>query len=300
MQTVEFGNLEGFEDYRARWHWASSGRDGMFTAVMRVKNEARSLPFVLPTLLGAVDHVVLVDNGSDDGTPDLARRLAEQAGATDRLEVLAYPFAVSRCGSEHLATPPDSVHSLTYFYNWSFSHVRTRYALKWDGDMVLTAEGAGVFEALAWQLEAVDATITIPRFPLWVRSDEEAFIDTALKNREPWAWPNKEGFWFGKGLEWEIQLRPENIPVVSLPEWVCLEIKWLDENEFAHWTAPEDFARSGRTVRKRREWEVYHALLRGEVPSGVVEVRADPGEHVITTAARRGRREWSDRVTAEA
>jgi len=27
------------------------------------------------------------------------------------------------------------VHSLTYFYNWSFSHVLTPYALKWDGDM---------------------------------------------------------------------------------------------------------------------------------------------------------------------
>jgi glycosyltransferase involved in cell wall biosynthesis len=293
MQTVEFTNLEGIEAFRSRWHWSASPRDGMFTAVLRVKNEVRSLPFVLPSLLGAVDRVLIVDNGSDDGTPDLARRLADQAGAQDRLELLEYPFAVARCGSEHLETPPDSVHSLTYFYNWSFSHVRTRYALKWDGDMVLTGEGAHVFEALAWQLEATDATITIPRFPLWVRSADEAFVDTALKNREPWAWPNKRGFWFGKGLEWEIQLRPEGMPVVSLPEWVCFEIKWLDENEFAHWTAVEDFERSSRTVRKRREWEVCQALLAGEVPDGVVPVRARAGEHVIDTVRTLHRSEWT-------
>ena len=55
----------------------------------------------------------------------------------DRLEVHSYPFSIARCGEEHLGTPAESVHSLVYFYNWSFSHVRTGYVLKWDADMVL-------------------------------------------------------------------------------------------------------------------------------------------------------------------
>ena len=62
----------------------------------------------------------------------LGRPLAREGGrrAAERLEVRSYPFAVARCGEEHLGTSPDSVHSLVYFYNWSFSHVRTGYALK--------------------------------------------------------------------------------------------------------------------------------------------------------------------------
>ena len=50
----------------------------------------------------------------------------------------------SRCpdaGPSTSRPPGDSVHLLTYFYNWAFSHVGTTYSLKWDGDMLLTEEG---------------------------------------------------------------------------------------------------------------------------------------------------------------
>ena len=59
-------NLEGHRDYDITWPWLRPGglRPGT-TAVLRVKNEAPSLPFVLPPLLRACDHVLLVDNGSD-------------------------------------------------------------------------------------------------------------------------------------------------------------------------------------------------------------------------------------------
>ena len=62
-------------------------------------------------------------------------------------------------GTEHLTTPPDSVHSLTHFYNWSFSQVRTTYSMKWDGDMVLTREGIGYLADLSWQLEDSGAVV---------------------------------------------------------------------------------------------------------------------------------------------
>ncbi|HEX2291116.1 MAG TPA: hypothetical protein VHH53_13190, partial [Pseudonocardiaceae bacterium] len=126
-------NREGLEEYAIRWNWVSAPSDSAFTAVLRVKDEAHSLPWVLPGVLRSVEQTIVVDNGSTDGTAEVARRVAEEVGLEERLQVLSYPFAVSRCGPEHLRTFPDSVHSLTYFYNWSFSHVRTRYALKWDG-----------------------------------------------------------------------------------------------------------------------------------------------------------------------
>jgi hypothetical protein len=139
--------------------------DAGLTCVFRVKNEARNLPWVLPPMFEAVQHVVLVDNQSDDGTAEIARRVAEEHGAADRFTLESYPVEVARAGTEHLHTPPDDPRSLTYFYNWSFSHVRTSYSMKWDGDMVLTAEGVELLRDLSWQLED-SAVVAIPRHPL--------------------------------------------------------------------------------------------------------------------------------------
>ena len=68
-------NLEGHTEFDIVWPWTRPGglRPGA-TAVLRVKDEARSLPFVLPPLLRACDHVLVVDNGSTDGTPEVDRR----------------------------------------------------------------------------------------------------------------------------------------------------------------------------------------------------------------------------------
>ena len=275
-------NLEHETDFTVRWAWADGALEPGFTGVVRVKNEARSLPFSLPPLLRAVTRVVLIDNGSTDGTPDVARAVAAEHGAADRLEVHHYPFAIARCGEEHLGTPADSVHSLVHFYNWSFSHVRTGYALKWDGDMVLTDAAIAVLRDLAWQLEAAEVVVKVPRYPLYVADDRRAFVDTTLRNSEPWGWPNRPGFSFAKALDWELPLWRADIATVTLPDWSCVEIKHLDADEFAHWSPSTDFEASSRQQRKRREWEVFGALADGaEPPAGVIAVEAPDDRHVI-------------------
>jgi glycosyltransferase involved in cell wall biosynthesis len=276
----DFHNLEDHEGFEVHWHEADPNL-GTFTAVLRVKNEARSLPWVLPGLLRVSDRLILIDNGSDDGTPDVARQVAETEGATDRYEGLEYPFSVARCGPEHLSVPSESIHSLTYFYNWAFSHVQTRYCLKWDGDMVLTKDGENYMQQLRWQLEGVDAIIQIPRYAVYVESDKIAYLDAGLTNREPWAWPNKPAFHFGKAFEWEIPVWPPSLPFIRLPEWTCFELKWLDADEFAHWSTQENFKGSDRTSRKAREWSVFHAVQGGDMPEGVHKIESPDDRHVV-------------------
>lgn len=274
-------NREGRTDFSVRWAWDDGPLPTGFTAVVRVKNEARPLPFVLPPLLRALRHVVLVDNGSTDGTPDLAAEIARREGRADRLRVVSYPFDVSRCGPEHLATPGDSVRSLTYFYNWSFSQVRTSYALKWDGDMVLTETGVKALQDLDWQLEATQRIVTMPRYPLYIADDSTAFIDVGLANNESWGWPNRPGYAHVKAIEWELPLWPDGARQISLPDWSCVELKWLDADEFAHWSTT-DFTASGRTRRKEREWRVHQSLSSGAAPpEGVLQISAPPGVHVV-------------------
>jgi hypothetical protein len=282
-------NLEGREDFEVRWPRDFHELRPGLTAVLRVKNEARSLPWVLPPLFRAVQHVVVVDNQSDDGTPEVARAVAQQAGASDRLTVTTYPFNVSRCGDEHLATPEESVHNLAYFYNWSFAHVQTAYSMKWDGDMVLTDEGVDIFAELAWQLENVEAVIAMPRHPLFVESDRVAWLDVYMINIEDYVFPMGDDYRHVKAYEWELRMVPEGVRRVRLPQGLCLELKYLDSDEFDHWGGIDAFGATERTMRKLREWQVFNALRDGRYDEidGVVRIEAPPEfDHVITYATQ--------------
>ncbi|PVG82466.1 hypothetical protein DDE18_13510 [Nocardioides gansuensis] len=275
-------NVEGHTDFDIVWPWhREGGLDRGATAVLRVKNEAPSLRFVLPPLLRACDHVLLVDNGSDDGTGDEALRVAAAAGLADKFTLKDYPFSVARAGAEHLAVNERSVHSLAYFYNWCFSHVTTRYSWKWDGDMVLTTEGEVSMADLSWQVGMADVVIRFPRHGLYVESERRAFLDLGLRNIEEWGFPMSPDFVYSKAPEWEIRTTPDEIRQFALPQGLCVELKWLDGDEFAHWTNPESFATSLRNRRKRREWLVWNALQAGEVPEGVIEITAPEGVHVV-------------------
>jgi glycosyltransferase involved in cell wall biosynthesis len=277
---AKWKNREGLSEYAVRWNWAEDSSDSGFTAVLRVKDEARSLPFSLPGVLRCVRRAVVVDNGSSDGTPEVAVRVAEESGLGERLRVLSYPFSVSRCGPEHLWTYPDSVHSLTYFYNWSFSHVRTRYALKWDGDMVLTPEGERVLRDLSWQLQGIDAAITMRRDPVYVESERVAYVDTVPGKPEPWGWRNSQAYTFSKAFDWELMMPRTGDPVTRLPNFTCFELKWLDADEFGHWSHT-DF-KVEINDRKRREWDLFHSLREGaSLPEGVVRVESPEGLHVV-------------------
>jgi hypothetical protein len=173
------------------------------------------------------------------------------------------------------------VHSLVHFYNWSFSHVRTGYALKWDGDMVLTDAGVAVLRDLAWQLEAAELVIKVPRYPLYLVDDRRAFIDVGLRNCEPWGWPNKPGYSFVKAMDWELPMWGGKVGTIELPDWSCVELKYLDADEFGHWSNT-NFDASARQQRKRREWEVFQSLAGGNgIPDGVEAIEAPPGRQIV-------------------
>ena len=132
--------------------------------------------------------------------------------------------------------------------------MRTGYALKWDGDMVLTDAAVAALRDLAWQLEARRADRARAALARSTsRASASRYLDTALRNCEPWAWPNRPGYEFVKALEWELPMFPPGVATLTLPEYGCVELKHLDADEFAPLVARPTSPPRARTARKRRE-----------------------------------------------
>ena len=107
-----------------------------------------------------------------------------------------------------------------------------------------------------------------PRHGLYLESESKGYLDLGLRNAEEWGFPIGPDFVFTKAFEWEIRTTPDPVRSIGLPHGLCVELKYLDGDEFAHWTDPASFATSYRNKRKRREWTVYNALLEGTVLPG--------------------------------
>ncbi len=134
--------------------------------------------------------------------------------------------------------------------------------------MVLTTEGEVSIGDFGWQVGDVASILRVPRHGLYLADDRHGYLDLGLRNAEEWGFPIGPDFVFTKAFEWEIRTTPVGVRSIGLPHGLCVELKYLDGDEFAHWTDPESFATSFRNKRKRREWEVFNALKDGVVPDG--------------------------------
>lgn len=282
-------NVDGLAEFERPWR-RSSERSGRITIVLRIKNEARNLGYVLPPLLRTFDSLVIADNLSTDGTLETLAAEIDKANATDRVQVLNYPVMVARCGSEHRRTAERSVQNLTHFYNWTFSHASDPYTFKWDGDMVLTQFGEEVFRQLQWRIAKGIFEVSTPIMQVWVKSPTTAYVDTYCAPREPRIKPNLPEFVFTKGLNHELAVGPP-IPTLWLQFGIIIEVKRLDEDEFSHWTSVDDFSDPRASWRKQREFEISRAGAELGSDPHLVEI-TDPDGDVVDRLRRLSPAEW--------
>jgi glycosyltransferase involved in cell wall biosynthesis len=114
--------------------------------LLRVRNEARWIERSISSILPVCDRVLVMDDHSDDGTPDLCR-------AIERVTVLASPFG----GLDE-----------TRDKNWLLDKARgAEWVMMIDGDEVLAA-GAPISELLATSAVCLSPRILY----LWDREDQ--------------------------------------------------------------------------------------------------------------------------------
>jgi glycosyltransferase involved in cell wall biosynthesis len=120
---------------------AAGFRRKRISAMMRVKNEEAFLRASVESIVPLVEEIVIVDNGSSDATPRIARELA--LAWPDKVRVHNYPHEIAKVGADNqaLAATPEGRQSprlLANYYNWCLRLCRMNFVLKWDGDMIAT------------------------------------------------------------------------------------------------------------------------------------------------------------------
>ena len=119
------------------------------SAMMRVKNEAEFLEQSIASIVDLVDEVVIVDNGSTDGSAAIIERFV--VGFPAKIRAFDYPEKLARYGEEtlQLAATKEGRKSPSFlpnYYNWCAAKCRYPYILKWDGDTIATAAFAPTLE----------------------------------------------------------------------------------------------------------------------------------------------------------
>ncbi len=149
-RVLAIGLYRGFYRFVRNW---DSNRNGEplpngITAVVSAKNEAYMIPFCLRSLVGVVDQVVCIDNGSDDETLQLMYDFKAEFGPKLEVDVLEMPNAL-----------------LGDCRNAGLEHTRYKWHLRWDADMVCRTSGRHSMRRLREKVLKNDRprTIQLPR-----------------------------------------------------------------------------------------------------------------------------------------
>lgn len=121
------------------------------STVFRVKNAEETIAVALLSFLPVSSEIVVVDNGSTDGTWDTLLRLQRQLSPYVPVKLFQYPQPIALYGDDYgraVREQPNS--SIANFYNFSFSQATCEYVLKADAGCILLPFGARhILEQLA-------------------------------------------------------------------------------------------------------------------------------------------------------
>lgn len=255
----EFSNHEGVEAYDFSL-LRSRAKPGV-SAMVRVRNEAEKISHCLRSILPMFDEIVLVDNASDDDTVAIVRDVMAREDGDEKIRLLSYPYRLARFGAEHAATPADSLHSAVYYTNWALSHCSHRYVCKWDGDMVLGRETRAEFKGFLRQIQSGWRTCwTLSGQTVYRDEHGDYYLARGEVNREVEVFPYALICRFKKRPHLESLQRPVIFPKRDFPPVCFFELKFVDEDEFAHWSSQE-----WSSARKRREWANFQLVRDGHV-----------------------------------
>jgi hypothetical protein len=125
--------MEGKREFDISPNWYKDRPPGL-SAYIRTKGEERWIGPTIESIIDFFDEIVVtLDNV--DRTKEILRNFK-----SCKIKVFEYPFPLNPFGHGYDATPGDSLHSFSYYTNWSISKTMFSHVCRWDGDMIMLPE----------------------------------------------------------------------------------------------------------------------------------------------------------------
>jgi len=121
------------------------------SAVVAMKNEEYTLPFCLESLVGFADQIIIIDNGSEDRSLQLANKFKTEFGHHVEVDIIEMPGALlGDCREAGL------------------NATRYQWHLRWDADMIAHTDGEFDMKKLKKKAlqDMTPRTIQLPRINL--------------------------------------------------------------------------------------------------------------------------------------
>jgi glycosyltransferase involved in cell wall biosynthesis len=122
--------------------------------MVRVRNEENTLEESIRSLFGlTIPHeIIIILHLCTDKSEEIAERLSKE---NNNIKIHKYTNEISRAGYELLATDSDSIHSITYYYNWCLALTNCHWVFKWDGDFISTTSLIDFLNDRTWEEENI-------------------------------------------------------------------------------------------------------------------------------------------------
>lgn len=131
-----YENIEGVKEFDINKDALNfSKRKNGISLFARLKNGEEFLEATILSQEPFFDEIILVDNNSTDKTKEICKKLVLKF--SNKIKFFEYTSEVYPVWHEKWAeTKDDSVHALSYYYNWTLSKTTYKYVAKLDDDVV--------------------------------------------------------------------------------------------------------------------------------------------------------------------
>ncbi len=135
-----YNNIEWLKDfYIDKYSFDSSLRKNWISCFARLYNAWEFLEKTVKSHIDLFDEIILVNNNSKDNTEEICLKLKSKYPS--KIKFYNYPFEIYKIWTnDYDNVSENSIHSLSYYYNWTLSKTTYKYALKLDDDHICIKE----------------------------------------------------------------------------------------------------------------------------------------------------------------
>lgn len=208
--------------------------------MVRVRNEQDTLRQSLESLIHHLTipyQMVIILHLCTDDSENIVQQLKKQHEQVD-LQIVDYPYEISKCGFENLCTDADSVHSVVYYYNWCLQKTRCAWKFKWDADFIASPDLISFLNSNRWhETQNIRYNIMCKNN---TSSHKECYLSNCLDS-------------YRKYIFWEIPFFRGSSTLIELDENIhilhCSELK----NCKSYWTSPPWFMKNDDEMITEKE-----------------------------------------------